>query len=318
MSSFTVAIIGAGVIGTSLGMALKQTEDPPRLLGHDKELTNTKAAVKKGAFDKAEWNLINACEEADLIILAIPLNGIRPTLEAIAPYLKENAVISDTARGKGAILAWAEALLPDHVHFIGGDPIVRSGGRGHEHASADLFHNRLYCLTPSLSADESAVQLLVDLINLVGAEPFFLDAAEHDGLVTAVEHLPAALSAALLNVLVSQGSWREMRKLAGSLFEQVSAGAVGDPDALKDNLLNNRDNLMHWLDNYVAQLNRLRSLLAEADDSDETLVQMIDKAVVERHNWLIDYEKGRFVDPQLESVKVEPQGFMKRMLGLGR
>lgn len=316
MSNFTITIIGAGVIGTSLGLALKQAKDPPRLLGHDKELANTRAAVKKGAFDKAEWNLINACEKADLVILAIPLNGIRPTLETIAPYLKENVVISDTSRSKVSILTWAKELLPENVHFVSGDPIVHSPGRGHEHASADLFRDRLYCLTPAPSAGEVAVQLLVDVINIIGAEPFFLDAAEHDGLVTAIEHLPVALSVTLLNTLSNQGSWREMRKLAGSLFEQVSAGAVGDSDTLKDNFLSNRDNLVRWLDNYITQLNQLRALLADADS--EELIQMLDKAVVERHNWLVDYQKGRFVDPQLAPVKFEHQSFVKRMIGFGR
>lgn len=318
MSNFTITIVGAGVIGTSLGLALKQEQAPPRLLVHDKELANANAAVKKGAFDKAEWNLINACEKADLIILAIPLDGIRPTLEAIAPYLKKNCVISDTSRSKTPVLAWVDELLPNHVYYVGGDPVVHPPGSGYEHASADLFRNRLYCLTPAPSTEEAAVQLLVGVLNMIGAEPFFLDAAEHDGLVIAVEHLPTALSVALLNTLSAQGSWREMRKLAGSLFEQVSSGAVGDADALKDDLLTNRDNLIHWLDNYMTQLSQLRTLLTEADDSEEALIEMLDKAVVERYNWLVDYQKGRFVDPQLEPVKVETPGFMKRMIGLGR
>ena len=318
MSNFTITIIGAGVIGTSLGLALKQEKDPPRLLVHDKELANANAAVKKGAFDKAEWNLINICEKADLIILAIPLNGVQPTLAAIAPYLKENAVISDTSRSKTPVLAWVDELLPNHVHYVGGDPVVHPSGSGYEHASADLFRHRLYCLTPAPSTEEAAVQLLVGLVNMIGAQPFFLDAAEHDGLVTAVEHLPVALSVALLHTLSAQGSWREMRKLAGRLFEEVSSGAIGEADTLKDNLLTNRDNLIHWLDNYITQLSQLRALLAEADESGEALVEMLDQAVVERYNWLVDYQKGRFVDPQLEPLKVETPGFMKRMIGLGR
>lgn len=318
MSNFTITIVGAGVIGTSLGLALKQEQDPPRLLVHDKELANANAAVKKGAFDKVEWNLINACEKADLIILAIPLNGVQPTLAAIAPYLKKNAVITDTSRSKLPVLAWADELLPDHVHYVGGDPVVHPPGSGYEHASADLFRDRLYCLTPAPSTEEAAVQLLVGVLNIIGAQPFFLDAAEHDGLVTAAEHLPTVLSAALLHTLSAQGSWRELRKLAGRLFEQVSSGVASDADALKDNLLTNRDNLIHWLDNYITQLSQLRALLAEADDSEEALVEMLDQAVVERYKWLVDYQKGRFVDPQLEPVKVETPGFMKRMIGLGR
>ncbi len=317
MSNFTITIVGAGVIGTSLGLALKQEKEAPHLLIHDKELTKARAAVKKGAFDKAEWNLVNACEKADLIILAIPLNGIRSTLEAIASYLKEGAVVSDTARSKVPSLAWAEELLPDHVHFIGGNPIVRPSGSGYEHATADLFRNKLYCLTPAPSANEQAVQLLVGLAQLVGAEPFFLDAVEHDGLVTAVEHLPALLGVTLLNTLASQSSWRETRKLTGSLFTQVSAGAVGEPEAMRDDFLTNRDNLLRWLDSYIAQLNQVRALLTD-EGSEEALVEWLDKAVVERHNWLIDYEEGRFIGPERITSKIEKQGLMKRLIGIGR
>jgi len=317
MSDFSVTIVGTGVIGASLGLALKQFEDAPRVLGHDKELTNAQAAAKKGAVDKAEWNLVHACEPADLIILAIPLNGVRPTLEAIAPYLKEGVVISDTSRSKGPVLTWAEEHLPDHAHFIGGDPIVNPTGNGPEYAGADLFQNRFYCLTPSPTAAEGAVQLLVDVINMIGARPFFLDAAEHDGLMTAVEHLPAALGVALLNTLSSQSSWREIRKMTGSLFEQASAGVVGETNALKDDFLSNRKNLGHWLDSYIQQLSQLRVLLADAD-SEEALAQMLDSALVERYNWQVDYKKEGFVDPELKPVDIKTPGFMKRLVGLRR
>lgn len=317
MSKFTVTVVGAGVIGTSLGLALKQADDPPQVLVHDKELANARAAVKKGAFDKAEWNLVNACEKADLIILAIPLNGIRPTLEAIAPYLKEGVVISDTARSKAPPLAWAEELLPGHAHFVGGNPIVHPTGSGYEHATVDLFRHKLYCLVPAASAPEQAVQLLVGLTALLGAEPFFLDATEHDGLMTAIEHLPTLLSATLVNTLATQTAWRETRKLAGNLFQQVSAGAVGDPDAIKESLLTNRENLVHWLDSYVAQLQRLRTLLV-GEGSEEALVELLDKAVVARYNWLKDYEKGDFSDPELTPANVEAPGLMKRLIGFGR
>jgi prephenate dehydrogenase len=175
MSDYTVAIVGTGVIGTSLGLALKQRGDEFRVLAHDKELGQAKEAVKMGAFDKAEWNLINASEPADLILLALPLSAIRPTLEAIAPYLKQDVVISDTCNNKEAVLVWANELLPDHAHFVGGNPIVQPGGTGYKHARADLFQNRLYCLTPAPAAHEGAVQLMVGLVALLGAEPFFLD-----------------------------------------------------------------------------------------------------------------------------------------------
>jgi prephenate dehydrogenase len=317
MSDFTVTIVGTGLIGTSLGLALKQHQDAPRLVGHDKELARARAAAKMGAFDKAEWNLINACEQADLIILAIPLSGIRPTLEAIADYLKPGVVISDTSVSKVSTLAWAKELLPAHAHFVGGNPIVHAPGLGYEQASANLFKHRLYCLTPASSADEKAVQFMVGILAMIEAEPFFLDAAEHDGLAAAVDHLPSLLSIALIQTLARQSSWRELRKMAGGLFARVSSGADGDPDSLKDNFLQNRDTLAHWLDLYIQQLRVLRDLMMAETDAGETLAQKLDETIVTRLNWLKDYEKGNFTDPELISPAVENPGFLGQMIGFG-
>jgi prephenate dehydrogenase len=317
MGEFTITVVGAGVIGVSLGLALKKQKESFRLLAHDKELDNARTAVKLGAFDKAEWNLVNACEQADLIILAIPLNGIRPTLEAIGPYLKRGVVVSDTCRKKLAPVTWAKDLLPEHAHFIGGDPVVHPTGLGRDHATADLFRHKLYCLTPAPSAHEEAIQLMVNFITLLGAEPFFLDAAEHDGLVTAAENLPRLLSMALLATLSEQNSWREIRKLAGGLFEQVSAGATGDPDAIRDDFVQNQPALLSWLDRYMAQLAKMRELLLNPAESAEPLAQKIDEAVVTRLNWLDEYKQGSFIDKELASTKIENPGLLSQMVGFG-
>ena len=318
MNDFTICIVGTGAVGTSIGLALKQIENPPYLIAHDKDLQTAKAAVKMGAFDKAEWNLINACEKASLIVLATPLSGIEPTLEAIAPYLRQDAVVTDVCRSKGPVLAAAARHLPAHVHFVGGDPIVYPAGLGHENGQATLFKDRVYCLTPAATTHEEAVQLVVNFIHLLGGQPFFLDPEEHDGLITATELLPAVLSAALLNTLSQQTSWRESRKLAGRLFEQVSTGAEGDPDSLKAAFLSNQTTLLSWLDQYLVELGQLRQLIATGeDDKGEALAQRLDQAAVERSNWLLDYQKNRFVDPELQSAQMESPGLMRRLIGFG-
>lgn len=318
MSNFTLTIVGTGVIGTSIGLALKQDKEAPRLIGHDKIQNNARAAVKMGAFDQAEWNLINACEPADLIILALPLSGIRPTLQAIAPYLKEGVVITDTARSKTPVMAWTEELLPPHAYFIGGDPLVHPAGAGYTFAAADLFKGRPYCLTPAVTADESAVELLVGLVSMLGAKPFFLDAAEHDGLVTAVDSLPGLASISLMQTVTGQTSWRELRKMAGSLFEQATAGTGSDPASLRDTWLANRQDLLIWLDRYLEQLRQVRQLLAAAEDPTEPLTELIEKALVERANWLLDYEQGYFDDPELAPPSIERPSLMKQLIGFGR
>ena len=119
------------------------------MVGHDKDPKHAGAAQKMKAVDRTDWNLINACEKADLVVLAVPLNAVEDTLKAIAADLKPGCVITDTVSLKQPVLAAAERWLPDSVSFVGGDPLVTSDGSGPDAASADLFEASLYCITPS-------------------------------------------------------------------------------------------------------------------------------------------------------------------------
>lgn len=152
MSNVKITIIGVGAIGTSLGLALKQTDDPPRLIAHDKDPLHTRQALKMGAFDKSEWNLINAVDNADLIVLALPADAVRPTLEAIAADLKPDAVLTDTLSTKADILQMATELLPPHRPFCRWTPDCaarrqRTGARqrGFVQKCAVLSHPRAEC-----------------------------------------------------------------------------------------------------------------------------------------------------------------------------
>jgi prephenate dehydrogenase len=152
---------------------------------------------------------------------------------------------------------------------------------------------------------------------MLGASPFFLNADEHDGLITAVDYLPSLMSVALVNMLSRQKSWRETRKLAGKIFERVSFGADGDPDTLTELFFENKATLIHWLDHYIAELNSVKQMLLSSDEADETMAQEIDQAIVARLNWLKDFEKGSFLDPELSSPKVENPGLLSQMIGFG-
>ena len=316
MSDAIVAVIGAGVIGTSIGLALKRNENVAKLIVHDKEPAHTRQAMKMGAFDQSEWNLINATEPADLIILAIPSPEIKATLEAIGPYLKQDAIISDVSESKQDILAMAGEILPDQVHFVGGNPIV-SAPPGPENARADLFEKNLYCLTPAAGLIPEAVQLLDDLIHLIGATAYYLDPAEHDGLMSGVNLLPTLLSTALVNGVSRQPAWVEMRRLAGGLFAQVASGASGDPDAVVNRLLANKANTLRWLDISIEILADLKKLI-DADDQEE-LAQQLDDAFVTRINWQKDFSEARLsnlIEPLSQTTIDEPSMF-QRMFSFG-
>jgi len=309
-----ITIVGTGCIGTSIGLALRQSKQPLFIVGHDKEPDHASLARRMNAVDKTDWNLISACESADLIILAIPMSDIQATLQALAPHLKPGSVVTDTASLKAQVLEWAEALLPETVNFVGGDPVVTPSGSGPDAASADLFRDCLYCITPSPSTHPDAVQLVSSLVTLLGGHPYYLDAAEHDGLMAGVEHLPQALALALVSGTTREAGWREMQKLAGGSFERISALVGEDPDGLSKLLLSNSANLMRWLDLYIIALRAVRDLIAEGEQ--EPLAEYIDQAIVARRQWLMDRHDYL---AELRPVEAEQPNFLRQLLvGGGR
>jgi len=305
-----VAIVGLGMIGASMGLALRQSGVASAVIGHDKDPGIANQARKLEMVDKAEWNLVSACENADLIVLATPIGAIEPTLKAIAPYLRPGCVVIDTATLKAPVLAWAEAILPKEVHFVGTDPIlvrqpsaaVRPGQAagtevqptGLKAARADLFKDALFCLVPVPRTDALAVKLAADLVTVLGAKPFFVDATEHDGLLAAVEHLPAIAALAMLEMAIGQPSWQEVRKMAGPAFEMATHLASTDPSSHSDVAVANRDNVVRWIDALSASLASLREELVEG--TQEALTERFAKAAAERDRWLKDRATGQLLE----------------------
>jgi prephenate dehydrogenase len=322
MSKPRITIVGLGLIGGSIGLALRQTGNDYEVVGHDREHAVASKARKLGVVSKAEWNLISACEEADLIVIATPVMAIKETLTAIASYLKPGCLITDTASIKGPVMAWAKEILPDTVNFVGGDPIISreasTGGSpptGIEGARADLFHGGLYCLTPSPEAAPQAVQLATDLVQLLGARPFFLDAAEHDGLVAGVDHLPFVLSAALLETTTQNPAWREMRKLAGDAFQSATHFSSSDAATYRDACLTNGENIVRWIDACLARLEELREVIAAQET--EKLERTFEEAVSVRDRWLREKAEGRWELTEETPALPPQQGFLRRLIGLG-
>ena len=318
MSKPHITIVGLGLIGGSIGLALRQAGNDYEVVGHDREHAVAGQARKLGAVSKTEWNLISACEGADLIIIATPVVAIKETLTAIAPYLKPGCLVTDTGSIKGPVVAWAKEILPDTVNFVGGNPIVSQEGSlptGIEGARADLFQGGLYCLTPLPEAAPQAVQLATDLVHLLGARPFFLDAAEHDGLVAGVDHLPFVLSAALLGTTIQSPAWREMRKLAGDAFQSVTRFSSSDAAIYRDACLTNGENIVRWIDACLARLEELREVIAAQEA--EKLEGTFEEAMSVRDRWLRDKADGRWELAEEISASSPQQGFLRRLIGLG-
>jgi len=323
MSKSRITIVGLGFIGGSVGLALRQAEADFELVGHDRERGTANQAKKIGVVDKTNWNLISACEEADLIVIAIPVGGIKSTLETIGPYLKPGCLITDTASIKSPVVEWAEEILPEKVNFVGGDPIVSDAGatvddrpaEGIEAARADLFSGAIYCLTPAAGTAPEAVQLASDFVYRLGAKPYFLDPLEHDGLMAGIDHLPFVLSAALMGVTTESASWREMRKLAGGAFENATRFVSPDPTTYRDACLVNRENIARWIDACSEKMGELKETILTGDA--EELERVFDEAMIARMRWLRARETGDW-ERQSSDDMPSMKGFMGQFLGMGR
>lgn len=289
-----ITLVGLGQTGGAIGAALKRTNADLVLIGHDRDNSAARRAQKAGYVDRTDWNLIAACDGADLVILSIPLDGIRATLAALGPELKKGCVVTDTATIKTPVLAWAKETLPEHVSFVGGHPILNRRGNEASPAS-ELLSGATWCLSPASNASPEAIQRVSDLAEAVGARPYFVDAAEHDGLVAAVEQLPVVVAAALQLVAGASTSHREMQRLSSAHFVTTTESLTADSGKLTETCLANGANLARWLDVLLDQLTKVRALISGGER--DALQKAFEQAIKMHDSWHItELEEGEPVD----------------------
>lgn len=280
-----VTIVGLGLIGGSIGLGLKQwsnrdgkRDDVLDITGFDVDLENQNYAKKIKAVDRTEWNIANAVEGADLVILAVPALATREVMENVGRLLRDGAVVCDVSSTKADVMKWADELLPDNVHFIGTHPMA-GGSRSIEAADGNLFRGATWCVVPSVKADEAAVQTVLGLVSALGAEPLFVDAHEHDGFVGAISHLPFVLSIALMRAVSSDPAWRDMQLLSATGFRDVSRLSGASAEMHRDICVTNRDAVVRWIDEAVDELQGIKALIAtRTEETDESLLRNFEEA----------------------------------------
>lgn len=294
MGSNRIAVIGIDLISASIAFALQEREESIELIGYDADHAIADLAAVRGAFDRVRREPGPACEGAELVIVAEPLTDIEKTFAAISAHLEDGAVVTDTTRLKAPVLRWAEDLLPKRVSFVGGHPIPNPAVvglrslEGLNDASAEHLREALYCFTPSPGASSEAIDTCSWLAQAVGANPFFIDVKEHDGLLGGVEGLPDLLTVALIRATVDTPGWEEMRKFAGRRFATATE-AADDVHRRHPALFLNRENVLHRLDALIEELGHLRRLLAQGDE--EGLEEALAEAAESRSRWM-DQRRG--------------------------
>jgi len=319
-----LTIIGLGQIGASVGLALAERKELLRRVGHDKEVKIARQAEKIGAIDRVEMNLHKAVINADLVLISLPIDQMKKTIELIADDLKENAVLMDTGPVKQAVVAWAGEFLPPNRHYVGLTPVINPAylhevDTGIDAAQSDLFQGGLFAIVSSRIVSPDAVKLAADLARLVGAFPLFADPVEIDGLMAATHVLPQLVAAALLNATIDQPGWQDGRKVAGRAYAEVSAPIVhlGDAQSLSASAALNGENVIRVLDSTIAALHAIRNDIENQDE--HALKDRLSRARIGREKWWYDRQSGEWAGDGLPSVEApETPGALGRLFGFGR
>lgn len=262
-----IAVLGLGLIGGSLGLALHQAGIAKHIAGYDSNPETTNRALVRGAITDLCNNAENAVQQADMVILATPIHTMPELLKRIALELKPGVLVTDTASTKAQILTWAKTLLPANVVFVGGHPMAGREHSGIEAAEVGLFEGCAYCLIPAAQASSEEVEQLSEIVLRLGARPLVLDAERHDWLVAGISHLPFVLSSALVQCLGKDQDWKEMTTLAAGGYRDMSRLAAGSPTMYRDICATNKEAILNWLDALALQLESMRSLIAGGEDA---------------------------------------------------
>ncbi len=283
-----IAIIGTGLIGTSLALALRQSDlRNLELAGTDYDSSARTGAQKRGAFHKVEGHIRPAIDGADVVVLATPVMAMRDLMETIGPHLREDVVVTDVGSSKRVVAEWASEFLTQGAQFVGGHPMAGRETAGPEHASADLFSGKAYCVVPSADTSQQAVSSVATIAEAVGAKPFFISADEHDSFVAAVSHLPFMMSVALMQTVSKSANWDDIAQLASSGFRDLSRLASGDAIMHRDISITNREPIVSWIDSFIRELYEIRNILNEDSGPDPaTVEELFEHASEERNRWL--------------------------------
>jgi|SRR3989344_324390 len=283
MNQLNVSIVGLGLIGGSLGLAIKN-KTGCRVVGFDRDKAVVNKALELGAIDHGEALVIACVRDADFVFVATPISQVIPTLKKIGRFVKKGAIVTDVASVKTEIVKEAGRLARKRFDFIGGHPMAGKETSGIAVADQNLFINRTWALVPSKKTNPSNLQRLKRLIAVIGGRPVVMKDGEHDEAVSLISHLPFIVSATLFSTAVNNHKWHLARKLAAGGFKDTTRLAGGNSLLHKEIVASNRENIVTGLDGFISELGRVRNLIMSGEV--ETMGKFFEVTKLNRDGWL--------------------------------
>jgi len=282
-----VVVCGVGLIGGSFALALKAAlgKRCPRILGMGRTRAPLEQALQLGVIDEIGTDWASALQGADLVLLGMPVGQMLPVMQALAPHLEPQTLVTDGGSTKTDVVAAARAAFGGKIgQFIPGHPIAGAEKSGVSAAKADLYVNKRVVLTPLAENAAADIQTLRTVWEICGAKVSELAPEEHDRVFAAVSHLPHLLAFALVHDLAIRDNAGQLFGFAASGFRDFTRIASSHPEMWRDICIANRNALLKELDAFMLELLKTRVLLASADNAG--LEAMFATARARRDAWL--------------------------------
>ena len=254
MNSFCIdklAVVGVGLIGGSLALALKEAGAVGHVVGVGRGLANLETALRLGVVDSFTQDLAEGVADADVVFLATPVLALGTVAEQAMPHLKPGAIITDGGSVKQAVIDAIEPHLRDDVHFVPGHPIAGTENSGAEAAFATLYHDRRWILTPTERTAEKPLEVIRQMWQLVGSQVVVMDVDKHDRVLAAISHLPHLVAYALVNAVGAYDRYDEnLLAYSAGGFRDFTRIASSDPTMWRDIAQTNREALLEMMEQF--------------------------------------------------------------------
>jgi prephenate dehydrogenase len=279
-----VTLIGVGLLGGSLGLALRRGRLAGSVVGFVRRAASLKECQSLGAVDQATQDLQQAVEGADLIVLCTPIAQMRPLVEQMWPALGRGAIVTDVGSVKGSVVrAMGPLVARAGAHFVGSHPMAGSEKMGVSAARADLFVNAVCVVTPAKNSNKASVRKVERLWKLVGGRGLRLTPEAHDDLVSRSSHLPHVVAAGLANLVLAPEYPKEQGLLCANGFRDTTRIASGSPEMWRDIAMANRENLARALESLMDRLRGFRRALKRGDE--QAIAAYFEQARQRRGAW---------------------------------
>jgi len=267
MHGLKVTLVGVGLLGGSLGLALKQRRLADHVWGYVRRPASVGECLQAGAVDHATTDLIEAVTGADVVVMCTPIGQMMDLTQRLIPALKPGALVTDVGSVKQPVVEMLEPVIHSAGGvFIGSHPMAGAERMGVSAARSDLFQGAVCVVTPSRQSPEPALVQLRALWTGVGGRVLTLSPEVHDAQVSRSSHLPHIVASQLANCVLSPEHPKEQSLLCASGFRDTTRIASGSPEMWHDIVMANRKNLIGTLGGFIAQLSQFRAAL-EAQDS---------------------------------------------------